>query len=761
MKFNKKLRSALLVSMMTLSTSAMSFQVSNIELEGANRVTFETLKSYLTVEKGMFLSEQVSQKTISELYGTGFFTDVSLLKKGDDTLVIRVQERPSIADIKVEGNELIDSDVLDQALESLGIKKGRILNQLDLDRIVQDLKRRYQAQGYYAVVIDVVTKALPRNRLDLEINIVEGQPATIGRITFVGNEVYDDQRLKSLMGVKESAEPGKGDAYSKPMVEADFEKIRSFYMDKGFSAFKIESSQVTLSNELSSVFLTININEGPQYRLGKTTFSGNTIVEKSELKAEFNLKENDPFNRSELISSVSAMKDLLSEQGYAFADINPVTNIDDVAHIIDVNFVVEPKERVYIRHIEVEGNTRTRDYVIRREFRQMEAAPYSLKNVRLSQKRIERLGFFKSAKIETKRVSEDQADLIVRIEEQPTGSFTAGIGFSQLEGASYNIGVSERNVVGTGNKLDFNIASSSAKKSADIGLTNPYFSQAGLSLGGKFYLSEIDAEELEVADYSVNNMGAKVTLGYPLNETDRISTGLAIDSQELICSSTFSFCDDFIDENGDQFDSLKLTLGWRHNSTNAFYFPSKGHDTSLNLEAVVPGTSSTPYYKVYANESYYQPITSKLSLMAKAGLAFGDGFGDLDDLPFFEKFYAGGIGTIRGFEPNSLGGRYDYDVDGSDRPRGGSARFTSTLALNMPVPFIDDSSNQRISFFVDSGALYDSLSEVDAADLRVTAGVGFSWITPVGPLTFSLATPISSEDTDETQNFQFTLGTGF
>ena len=760
--FKQTTLSLAISSALLFSSQASAFVVESIELQGANRITLETIRSYLPFEKGTFLDGNLTKQSIERLYKTGFFKNVSLLQKGSNTLVIEVEERPSLSEIKIEGNDLIETDTLNDALQSLGIKKGRIFNQLDLDRIVQDLKRRYQNQGYYAARIEVKTIELPRNRVDLTINIIEGKPATIARVSFVGNEVYPDARLKSQMGLSESSDLGDGDAYSKPELEADLEKIKTYYLDRGFAEFKVRSTQVSLSNDKTKVFVTINIEEGAQYNYESIRYTGETIVALDELKSLFVAKQGEVFNRSEVIKAVNAMRDLLSEEGYAFAEIVPDTVLNTETRTVDLNFKFEPKNRVYIRYIQIEGNTRTRDYVIRRELRQLEGAPYSLKNVRLSKTRLERLGFFQSSSVNTNRVSADQVDLVVTVKEQPTGSFTAGVGYSQLEGASFNIGLSERNVIGSGNKLDLNIATSSARKTADIGLTNPYFTQDGVSLGGNIYYSEIDAEELSVADYTNNNLGFRLSTGYPLNETDRISVGVKFDSQTLVCSDTFNFCnDEFVPEYGDEFNSIQLILGWRHNSTNGFYFPTKGHSASINLETVVPGTSDTPYYKVYANESYHLPVTDNISFQLKGGLAFGDGYGDLDQLPFFENFYAGGIGTVRGFEPNSIGERYDFATQGSDRPKGGAARVVSTMALNMPVPFIEDSSNQRLSFFIDAGSVYERVEDIDLGQVRAAAGVGFSWITPVGPLTFSLARAIKSEENDSEQVFQFTLGTGF
>lgn len=745
---------------MVVPSLVQAFELKEIELEGSNRIGLATINSYLPFAIGDQLTRESSQEAIKRLYQTGFFNDVALYEKEDGVLVIKVSERPSIAKVDIKGNQLIETEVLNNALESLGIKQGRIFNRLDLDRITVDLKRRYQNQGYYAAKVDIKTEELARNRVDVLIEIMEGAPATLGQISFIGNEVYSDDILLSKIELSSSKVDFEGDNYSKPELEADIERIRTYYLDTGYADFKIRSTQVALSEDKTKVYSTINVEEGEQFSFATIDFNGETIISQDELKALTPFEVGDTFSRSAVMQTVNAIRDRLSEEGYAFAEVEPETLLNRDNNTIDLNIQIEPKSRVYIRRILVEGNTRTRDHVIRREMRQYESAPYSLSKVRQSKSRLQRLGFFKASDIETKRVSPDQVDLVIKVEEQPTGSFTAGVGYSQLDGVSFNLGLSERNFIGSGNKLDFSVDTSSARKSADIGITNPYFTDDGVSLGVGFYYSEIDAEELEVADYTTNNIGIRVNAGYPLSEESRINYGLKFDSQELVCSNTFNFCSDYIAENGANNDSVIASIGWSYNTTDSFYFPSKGQKASVTLETVIPGTSEDPYYKVYLNENYFLPVTKNISLQLKCGLAFGSSH-DSDQLPFYEAFYAGGIGTVRGFEPNSLGESYDLYTDGSDRPKGGSARITSTAALVMPVPFIEDSSNQRISFFIDAGHVYDSINNVELNDLRSAAGVGFSWITPVGPLTFSVATPVKSEDTDETQSFQFTLGTAF
>lgn len=762
-KFKRAALSSAVAGLLLLPGLAQAFIVEKIEVEGANRIGFETINSYLSISKGKFLDSRLTQESIQRLYKTGFFQDVALYQKESGTLVIKVVERPSISDVTIKGNQLIETSVLKDALDGLGIKKGRIYNQVEMDKVIVDLKRRYQNQGYYAAEVEIISEDLPRNRVALNIKIVEGEPASIGRITLVGNKIYSDERLKSKMQMAE------GDAYSKPKLQADIETVKSYYMDRGYAEFDVRSSQVSLSVDKTQVFTTINVTEGPQYSIAEIHLIGELIISEEEVNKLLNFKVNDTFSRGAVIEGVNAIRDRLSEEGYAFAEITPETNLDKESETIVLNFKFEPKNRVYIRRVVLEGNTRTRDHVIRREMRQLESAPYSLKEVRQSKSRLDRVGYFKSSDIETKRVSEDEVDLVVKVEEQATGSFTAGVGYSQLDGVSFNLGVSERNFIGSGNQLDFSVATSAARKSADIGITNPYFTDDGVSLGGGIYLSEIDANELEIADYTTNNFGIRTSIGYPLSEFSSLNYGLKLDSQELVCQNdrstgkiAFKTCREHVEKYGKSSVSAIFSMGWGYNSTNSFYFPSKGQKTRLSFETVVPGTSDISYYKVYADESWYYPITKNLSLQLKGAFSYGNSFGDYQDgLPFYERFYAGGIGSVRGFEPNSLGGYYNYATEGSDRPKGGDVKIATTAALLLPVPFIEDSSNIRISLFVDAGNVYTGINNIEVDELRSAAGIGFSWITPVGPLSFSFSQPIKYTSSDETQSFQFSLGAGF
>ena len=753
----KTLLSVFLSSMIS-SVSADEFEIKEIIIEGNQRISFETVRSYLPVEIGDILNSDRSAISLKQLYQTKFFKDIALYKEAGGVLKIVVLERPSIADITIEGNELIKTEDLETALSTLGMKKGRIFNKNQLEKIVVDLRRQYQNQGYYAAEIEILVEKLPRNRVSLKVNVEEGKPAGIGRITLVGNKTYDDDRLKSRLLLSDVANFGNPDSYAKPKLLSDEETIKSYYMDRGFAEFEHKNSQVSLSLDKTKVYITINFVEGPQYDVSEVKFSGETIIKKDALKKLQRISEGDLYSRSRIVATVNKLRDRLSEEGYAFAKIEPITKLDKEKRSVSIDFRIEPKKRVYVRRILIKGNTRTRDHVIRREFRQLESAPYSLKAVRRSNARLNRLGFFKQAKIDTKRVADDLVDLVVAIEEQSTGSFNAGIGYSQIDGANFTVGVTERNVLGSGYKANLNGSFSKSTKSLDIGVTNPYFTDSGVSLGGGIYFREINAEELGGADYTLNNYGVRLSLSYPISERSKLSFSVKLDDQTILCSDSFLVCSTYVGDKGKHFNSVKISAGWSYDTRNAFYFPSKGQKTSLSTEVTIPTSSDVSFYKIFADESIFLPINKNFTFKMKLGLSYGSGYNDNSDIPFYENFYAGGIGSVRGYEPNSLGSIYNLVTDGSSRASGGSFRAVSTAELIFPMPFVEASDNLRLSLFVDAGNVFQDADSAKIDGIRTSTGLGISWITPVGPLSFSFARPLNDREGDKTQVFQFNLG---
>jgi len=750
---------AALAASLSIAHAETRFTIQKIELEGNQRVSFETVRSYLPIEVGDLITEKTIQEGIQALYKTGFFRDIAFFQAGQGVLKIRVFERPSISEVKLEGNKLITKDEMTMALSSMGIKQGRIFNDTRMESIILDLRRRYQNQGYYAAEVDIEVTELERNRVALLIKVEEGKPATIGRITLVGNKTYLDSTLKNQLLLTETALIGDSNKYAKPKLESDIESLRSYYMDRGFAEYDVTSSQVSLSLDKTQVFITINMNEGPQYTVSKIDFSGDPVLERTELESLLQIQIGDYFSRGQIVETVNALRNRLSEEGYAFAEIEPITNLDKNNRLVSLDFRIEPKSRVYVRRIRIEGNTRTWDTVIRRELRQFESAPYSLEAVRQSNLRLNQLGYFRTARVGTERITKDLVDLVVKVEEQSTGSFNAGVGYSQVDGISFSLGVTERNVIGSGYRTNINARSSASTKYADVSVTDPYFTQYGVSLTGAFYFRQVDAAQLNVADYTTNNLGVRTSISYPTDEWSKLSYGLKLDRQALECVSTFLVCNDYVAQtDATANESVRITLGWRSNTTNSYSFSTDGRNLNLSSELVVPTNSDLSFYKLYLQDSHYFPLNSIFTLKLKGDLAYAGTYGKTKEIPFYENFYAGGFGTVRGYEANSLGERYDLATQGSNRPIGGAYRVVTNAEIIFPMPFVEDSGNLRLSFFVDAGNVFNQGNNIQLPEFRSATGLALSWITPVGPLAFSLAKPLNYREGDRTQVFQFNLG---
>ncbi|OYY24611.1 MAG: outer membrane protein assembly factor BamA [Thiotrichales bacterium 35-46-9] len=775
------------VSLLAMGLMTLAQAAPKVEFEGLERVTPETALSYISVPTTDKVSKAQVKDMIKSLFATGFFSDVKVYQSNGQ-LKIKVVERPSIAEIKLEGSKLIKEEELLQALEVIGIKKGRILNESDLDRIAQDVRQRYQNQGYYATVVEPKAEALDRNRVGITIKVQEGELARITKINIVGNKAFDESKLVGLLSLSEPTMWSwltDADQYARTKLQADLETLRSYYMDKGYADFRILSSQVSISSDKTRVYVNINMNEGRQYTISEVKFAGTSVLTEAKMTELLKFKTGDSFARNKITDSTNAIKDKLSEQGYAFAEVEPKPVLDKEKGLVSLVIDVNPRNRAYVRRIEVKGNNRTRDHVVRRELRQFEAAPYNLSAVRQSQTRLKRLGFFKTVDIETQRVGADQVDLVVKVEEMPTGAITASIGYSQVENMLLGFSLSERNIFGTGNNATFSISSSSARKNYDINITNPYFTPEGDSLSAGFFWREIDAAYLFLAPYSTNTIGGRVMYGIPLSEEDRLNFGVQAERLSIVFQGEdnagpppgFGYAlknnlvasDPAIQaqynnifKGANSYNDISLKSSYVHDSRDEFYFPNKGHYHSSSVSVSTPVGDLT-YYQLDVQQKFYLPVTERSSLSLTGTLGYGKGYGNLDGygLPFFRRYYAGGIQTVRGYEAFSLGNRYDFATDGSSRALGGDFLAVASAALNFRPWFIEDSSNMRLSWFFDAGNVYPDPDKFKVDELRLSTGLGFSWITPIGPLTFSYAKPLNPQTIDRTQEVQFTIGVPF
>ena len=735
------------------------FEVKDIRLEGLQRITLGTVFNYLPVKVGDKLDDKLGAQAIHDLYKSGFFKDVRLERDGE-VLVIFVAERPAIFNIEFEGNSDITTEQLESSLTQLGLAKGRVLDRSLLDKIEQELKRQYYGLGKYGVSVSTETRQLERNRVDVTINIAEGEPAEIVEIYFIGNKIFSTEKLKLQMKLAEEGFWGGRNQYSKQLLGGDLETVKSFYLDRGYINFKIESSQVSLTPDKEGVYITINITEGDRYIVRDTKLVGDLIVDESELLPLISIKEGDVFSRKETLDTSDRISDRLAQEGYAFANVNIVPDVDKESKTVSLTIFVDPGRRVYVRRINISGNNKTRDQVIRREVRQMEADWMSTKQVSQSRTRLDKLGFFDEVNVETPAVagSGDQVDVNFNVSERPTGNLTAGLGYSDTQGALVNLSVTQENFVGTGNRVGLALDQSKVNTKASLNYTNPYYTEDGVSRGFGVYYQEIDTSSTTISNYLTEKRGVSVSYGIPLNENDRAVFQLGYDNTKLYVDNAVTSQEilDFVSINGNVYDEYSITTSWIHDQRNRRILPTKGNYTRASLETTVPG-SDLEYYKLNFRHSQYFPFGEIVTLMLKGNLGYGQGYGDLNDLPPFNHYYAGGSSSVRGYDASSLGPR----DDATNSPIGGNKKVVANAELILPNPFADKTGSTRISAFFDIGNVFSIEQNVEFKELRQSAGLSFLWLAPVGAMRFSYAIPLNEEVGDSVQKFQFTLGSPF
>jgi len=744
-----------------------SFVVKDIRFEGLQRIELGTALNYLPIATGETLDMQRSPAIIKALFRTGFFDDVSL-SADDDVLIITVKERPAIAKLNITGNEDIKTDQLTKALDGIGLSKGRVFNRSALDKVERELERQYNSQGKYSVKIKSTVSPRDDNRVDVFIEIDEGAVARIRHINIVGNTIFEEDVLLEQM--KLTDDPSwfsDDDQYSSQILAADLEAVRSYYLDHGYINFNIESTQVTITPDLQSVYITINISEDEQYNVDKISLGGKMVVDEAELRKLIEIKPGEVFSRNKVAMATSAISAALGEEGYAFANVNAVPEIDKESRQISLTFFIDPRKRVYVRRINISGNLKSYDKVVRREFRQMEGGWLSTQQINRSRVRLQRLGFFEDVNIETPPVpgSDDQVDINVTVSERPSGTLMAGIGYGQVQGFLVNASISQDNFLGTGSKLSANVNNSSVNTVYSFSYTNPYYTKEGVSRGFKVYYSNTDAAQANVANYTTDVVGASMTYAIPLNEYDRGSLSLGYEKTRVNTNTlTPQLFLDYLNENTDSFGILSLSNSWTHDTRNRAIFADDGGIVTVSSQVALPG-SGLEFYKLGARTQQYIPLGNDFTLMLKGDVGYGGSYSNTTALPFFERYYTGGAQSVRGYRGNSLGPRIDGSVVG------GAAKLVANAELIFPVPFAETGKSFRMSAFIDGGNVFeaaDSIRFTDIRDfpgitdkLRYSAGLTAIWMTPVAPLTFSYAWALNDEPGDELERFQFTLGAFF
>ena len=758
------------LSVTSLSEAAQGFIVSDIRLEGLEKIPDGTLLNYLPVSQGDPLDDDQVVFAIRELYKTGFFADVQLFRDGD-VLVVRVKERPSITEITFSGNEDIDDETLESAMKDVGLAKGRIFNRPLLERLTQELENVYFSQGKYNVRIKTEVEELDQNRVNIDIEISEGIKSKIKQINIIGNKVFDDDTLldELQLGVPSAWNVfSDADEYSKQKLQGDIETIRSYYLDRGYIKFSIDSTQVSITPDKKDIYVTINITEGDKYTVKDVTLNGKMVLNKAVLEQLLITKPGDTFSRKLMTESQKAIEDRVGVIGYAFARVSVLPEIDDKNRTINLTYTLEPSRKVYVRRITFYGNYKTKDVVLRREMRLMEGSVLASDKLERSKTRIQRLPYMEEVEFETRPVpgTDNQVDVDVAVTERLSGSFNIGAGFSQAQGLLFNIGLTQENLLGTGQALNLNVNTDRANTVYSISFTDPYYTVDGISRTLSASYRKRDAAEEEIVNYLSDSYGASITFGVPLTEVNSVRLGIGYNAIDLTLGVNPSQdVIEFILKNGNEFDNFSFTASFSHDTRNRTVFATRGSAQSIGANITVPG-SDLEYYKINYNTKFYFAMTEKLTLLLHSDIAYGNGYGDTDELPFFERYFAGGLRTVRAYDTNSLGPRDKISND----PIGGNLRVVGGADIIFPVPFMDKPPNSiRFSAFFDIGNVFlddaptfdSTMNGFQADQLRTSAGLSFVWLAPIGPLRFSWGKALNDVPGDNLRSFQFSIGSFF
>jgi outer membrane protein insertion porin family len=790
------LLTAVLSVLMIAEVHAESFTVSDIRVNGLQRVSAGSVFGALPLNVGEEVDDRRLVESTRALFKTGFFQDIQLGRDGN-VLVINVVERPSVSAIELDGNKAITSEDLLKGLKSSGLAEGEIFQRATLEGVRNELQRQYVAQGRYSAEVDTEVVPQPRNRVLLKIKINEGTVAAIQHINVVGNTVFSEEDLTDQFELKTTNWLSffkNDDKYAREKLSGDLERLRSYYLDRGYINMDIASTQVSITPDKKNVYITVNINEGQKYSVRDVKLSGDLKVPEDQVKSLLLVKPGQVFSRKVMTTTSELITRRLGNDGYTFANVNGVPTPHDEDHTVDITFMVDPGKRAYVDRINFRGNTKSDDQVLRREMRQMEGGWASTYLIDQSKTRLERLGFFKEVNVETPAVPgvDDQIDVNYAVEEQASGSITASVGFAQSAGLILGGSISQNNFLGTGNRVSLGLTRSEYQSRYNFSYTNPYFTPDGVSLGYNAFYRKTNYDDLnvDIASYAVDSLGAGMNFGYPISETSRLTFGLTV-QQDEIKTGTYTVDEifKFIDDEGDSFLNFKASAGWSSSTLNKGTLPTRGASQSLTAEVTVPG-SDLSFYKLDYRGQLFTPLTDNLTMRFHGELGYGDGYGSTSGLPFYENYYAGGFNSVRGFKDSTLGprstpssGKYAgtaADPDQDPLAFGGNVQITGGAEILFPLPFVKDQRSIRTSLFMDVGNVFDTncpstgsgntvatvttdvkCSDIDFSNVAVSAGLGVTWVTALGPLSFSLAMPVKKPDNAETQLFQFSLGQTF
>ena len=769
------------------AASADVFQISDIRLQGLQRVSAGTVFNLLPINVGEQIDELGTRALVRGLFASGYFHDIQIARDGN-ALILSFAERPAIESIEIDGNKAIPTEALLEGLGDQGLRQGEIFKQATLERVALELERQYVSQGRYGSTIETEVNELPRNRVSIAINVEEGKNSGIRHINIVGAQAYSQKELLERMELKHPTLFSfiRGDdKYSREKLSGDIEKLESFYRDRGHVEFQIESTQVSITPDRREVYLTMNINEGDVYEVADV----NIVGELNELKPErlrplLVVQEGQIFNQARITASEGRLTSALGNSGYTFSSATGIPSVREDGKV-DIQFFVDAGKRAYVRRVTFAGNNVTQDHVMRREMRQMEGGWASTSLIELSKVRLERLGYFKGVNVETPEVAgaDDLIDVNFTLEEQPSGSISATLGFAQASGLILGANYQQSNVFGSGNSVGFSISWSDFQRSASLNYFNPYFTQDGVSRGYNLFFRQTRFDEQNIARFTTDSFGGGVNFGLPIGETQRLQFGANIEYTDIrVGQFPAQEIVEFVETEGNSFINYKLNASWVRSTLNRGVFATRGSRQAITFEATVPG-SELEFFKIEANAEKFFTLYRGFTLHARGEVGFGDAFGGSDTLPFYEHFFAGGFGSIRGFERNTLGPRSTPTLiddgqgnlinpfptrDGLDA-FGGNLLVEASLEVIFPLPFIKDQRQIRSVAFFDAGNVFNTncpavstqCSDFSLDEVRYTAGVGVTWLSGLGPMTFAYSTGLNAQDGDELEGFQFELGMSF
>ena len=797
----------LVVAMMSMPVQAAEFVVTDIGFNGLQRLTPDSLYPVLPITIGDTVNDANLAASIKALYATENFADIQSRIEGGK-LRFDVVERPTIAEVNFDGNKLIPKEGLEQGLNNAGLAVGNVLKQATLQGVANELQQQYISQGYYNSNIEVDQTLLDGNRVKLDVRFIEGKPAKVVDINIIGNKHFSDKEIKEVFAVKESSWTrllSKSDRYAKEKLAASLENLKALYLNDGYVRFSVDNAVLNISEDKSSVFIEVSLSEGEQYQFGEINFLGKPTFETSELKELVTFDAKEKYSQAKLDATTAALKSRYGNEGYYLAQIRPVPRINDETKVVDIDYYIDPARPIYVRRINFTGNLKTQDEVLRREMRQLEGSLASSDKIQLSRTRLMRTGFFKNVNVDVKPVPNqpDQVDVNYTVEEQPSGSSTIAAGYSQSGGVTFQLDLTQNNFMGTGDRVKASLSRSETRDSYSLGYTDPYFTENGVSQGISAYYRETKYDDRNVSNYVTDAYGATLNYSYPVDETKRVSAGLNIDNttvrggSRLGVSSVQQIIDDggtFEKFNNDQdefsgrtgfkneYQSYNLLFGWDYSTLDRPVFPNKG--MSHTVDATI-GLGDASYQKLVYRGNIYQPIYKDWVARGYTKLGYGN------NLPFYENFYAGGYGSVRGYEASTLGPKsqsyndaINDDVRFKDEEVGGNALVSFGTELILPMPFKGDWADQvRPVLFAEGGQVFDTTDKENRTfidpdttnpnrdtgvplltqdnKLRFSAGLGVTWYTPIGPISLSYAVPIGDKEGDETEKVQFQIGNTF